>query len=95
MEQNAAAIPGDGKMPVTYTYTFDVARFVVAALDLEKWPRELRFVGDELTFNELLEIAEETKGVKSTVAYDDIEGLKASQITELPGHVAWRGRDTL
>lgn len=88
MDHNAAGIPGDGSEPVTLTYTFDVARFVVAALDLELWPRELRVVGDELTFNELVAIAEEVKGVKFEVAYDGVEKLRASQITELPGHAA-------
>ncbi|RDK42858.1 nmrA-like family protein [Aspergillus phoenicis ATCC 13157] len=86
VEHNIAAIPGDGNTPITFSYTFDIARFVVAALDLEKWPQELRIVGDELTFNELLKLAEEVKGVKFDVVYDDIMKLKASQITELPGH---------
>ncbi|PYH37835.1 NmrA-like family protein [Aspergillus neoniger CBS 115656] len=82
VENNKAAIPGDGNMLVTFTYTFDIVRFVVAALDLEEWPRELRIVGDEMTFNELLKLAEEVKGVKF-----DVTKLKASKITELPGHV--------
>lgn len=81
MENNAAGIPGDGNTPVTFTYTFDIARFVVAALDLEKWPRELRIVGDELTFNEFLAIAEEVKGLKFNVAYDDVGKLKALSST--------------
>ncbi|KAL0937796.1 NmrA-like family protein [Colletotrichum truncatum] len=94
MEHNAAAIPGDGNTPVTFTYTFDVARFVVAALDLDRWPEthELRIVGDELTFNEFVRLAEEIKGVKFDVAFDDVEKLKASQITELPGHKASYGQ---
>ena len=90
MAHNAAGIPGDGNQPVTFTYTLDVARFVSAALDLEAWPatRELRIVGDEVTFNELVAIAEEVKGVKFNVAYDGVEDLRASRITELPGHAA-------
>lgn len=86
MEHNAAGIPGDGDVPVTFTYTFDVACFVVAALDLDKWPDELRIVGDELTFNEFLALAEEAKGAKFDVSYDPVDKLEASQITELPGH---------
>lgn len=87
VENNMAAIPGDGNMPVTFTYTFDIARFIVAALDLEEWPREFRIAGDEMTFNELLKLAEEVKGVEFDVVHDDIDKLKTSQITELPGHV--------
>lgn len=88
MEHNAAAIPGDGNAPVTFTYTLDVARFVVAALDLKKWPRELRVVGDEITFNEFVAMAEEIKGVRFTVTYDDVEKLLTSKVSELPGHAA-------
>ncbi|KAK1655842.1 hypothetical protein BDP81DRAFT_305723 [Colletotrichum phormii] len=86
----AAAIPGDGNTPVTFTYTFDVARYVVAALDLPTWPadHELRIVGDELTFNEFVTLAEETKGAKFDVVYDDVEKLKRSEVSELPGHQA-------
>ncbi|EXF76782.1 hypothetical protein CFIO01_05076 [Colletotrichum fioriniae PJ7] len=86
----AAAIPGDGNTPVTFTYTFDVARYVVAALDLPSWPadHELRIVGDELTFNDFVKLAEEVKGEKFNVVYDDVEKLKRSEISELPGHKA-------
>ncbi|KXH53076.1 hypothetical protein CSAL01_09821 [Colletotrichum salicis] len=85
-----AAIPGDGNTLVTFTYTFDVARYVVAALDLPSWPadHELRIVGDELTFNEFVTLAEETRGVKFDVVYDDVEKLKRSEVSELPGHQA-------
>lgn len=94
MAHNAAAIPGDGNQPVAFTYTFDVARFVVAALDLEAWPasRELRVVGDEVTFNELVAMAEEVKGVKFNAVYDGVEELRQSRITELPGHKASYGK---
>lgn len=50
--------------------------------------RELRIVGDEVTFNELVAMAEEVKGAKFAVAYDGVEKLGASRITELPGHAA-------
>lgn len=82
----AAGIPGTGNEPITFTYTFDVARFVVAALDLPTWPRELRIVGDTLTYNKLVKLAEDARGVKFDVKYDDLEKLQNFQITELPGH---------
>ncbi|TXB96030.1 hypothetical protein FocTR4_00016812 [Fusarium oxysporum f. sp. cubense] len=82
----AAGIPGTGNEPITLTYTFDVARFVVAALDLPTWPRELRIIGDTLTYNELIRLAENARGVKFDVKYDDLEMLRSFQITELPGH---------
>ncbi|KAI9042144.1 NAD(P)-binding protein [Aspergillus affinis] len=83
-----AVIPGDGNTPVTFTYTYDLARFIVAALDLEKWEEESRVVGDELTWNQFVALAEESRGAKFDVCYDDVEKLKRFEITELPGHQA-------
>ncbi|KAH6976423.1 nmrA-like family protein [Ilyonectria sp. MPI-CAGE-AT-0026] len=82
----AAGIPGTGDEPMTFTYTFDAARFTIAALDLPSWPRELRIVGDALTYNELTKLAEAARGVKFDVKYDDLEKLRRFEITELPGH---------
>lgn len=82
----AAGIPGTGNEPMTFTYTFDAARFTIAALDLPSWPRELRIVGDTLTYNELTKLAEAARGVKFDVKYDDLEKLRRFEITELPGH---------
>lgn len=62
LANKVAAVPGDGNVPVTFTYTFDLARFVVAALDVEKWPQESRVIGDELTWNEFVRLAEEVQG---------------------------------
>ena len=63
LANRVAAIPGDGNTPVTWTYSFDLARFVVAALDLEEWPEESRVVGDEVTWNEFVALAEEITGI--------------------------------
>ncbi|KAF2146398.1 uncharacterized protein K452DRAFT_341044 [Aplosporella prunicola CBS 121167] len=82
-----AAIPGDGNVPITFTYTFDVARFVVAMLDLEEWPEETRLAGDRVTFNEFVALAEEVTGSNFTVQYDGMEKLKRFEVTELPSHV--------
>ena len=59
---NAAAIPGSGNVPVIFTHTRDVAKFVAASLDLDTWEPETYVMGDRLTFNELLALAEEAKG---------------------------------
>ncbi|CAG9986908.1 unnamed protein product [Clonostachys byssicola] len=82
----AAAIPGTGNERLTLTSIHDSARFVIAALDLPEWPRELRVVGDTLTYNELVKLAEEARGVKFDVKYDDLEKLKKFEVSELPGH---------
>lgn len=62
MQSKVAAIPGDGNTPVVFTYTYDVAKFVVASLDLPKWDDEFFVIGDKLTWNEFVRLAEETRG---------------------------------
>ncbi|KAI3548308.1 hypothetical protein CSPX01_03104 [Colletotrichum filicis] len=91
IENNRAAIPGKGGTPVTFTHTLDVAEFVVASLELPKWERESYVIGENVTWNEFLRIAEEVKGVKFEVTYDDIDFLKSGKITELPSHPSLYG----
>ncbi|KAF2436706.1 NAD(P)-binding protein [Tothia fuscella] len=86
IQNDFAAIPGSGDVPVTFTYTFDVAQFVAASLALSKWQPETFLAGDKLTLNEMLAIAEEAKGTKFKVVYDSMEDLKVGKITELPSH---------
>ena len=62
MANNAAAIPGSGDTPVIFTHTTDVARFVVAALDLDKWDPETFIRGDRVSWNQFVRFAEEAKG---------------------------------
>lgn len=83
---NAAAIPGSGDVPVVFTHSLDIARFTVALLTLPKWDRISYIIGDKITWNEFLEIAEEVKGIKFDVAYDPLEKLARGEVTELPTH---------
>lgn len=41
LDSKKAIIPGDGNIPVSFTHTLDVARYVVASLSLPLWPRLL------------------------------------------------------
>ncbi|KAF5962284.1 nmra-like family protein [Fusarium bulbicola] len=86
MANNTAAIPGSGNTPVVFTYSFDVARLVAAHLLAEKWEKETYIIGDKVTLNEFLKIAEEVKGVKFNVMNDSIEKLKRGEVSELPSH---------
>ncbi|KAJ4317073.1 hypothetical protein N0V84_007526 [Fusarium piperis] len=89
MANRHASIPGDGKQKMTFTYSKDVAKFVVVALSLPKWDRDTYAIGDKLTWEEFVKIAEEARGgEKFTVTYDSVEKLRAGQVTELPGQVA-------
>ncbi|PVH68336.1 NAD(P)-binding protein [Cadophora sp. DSE1049] len=83
---NTAAIPGSGDVPVVFTHTVDIAKFVAASLTLSKWEPETYLIGDKLTFNELVKVAEEVKGVKFKTSYDSLEFLKSGKVTELPSH---------
>lgn len=62
---DSAAIPGSGNVPSAFTHTRDVAKFVAAALDLKKWDNDLFIVGDKVTWNEFLKLAEDAKGKSS------------------------------
>ncbi|KAM5527878.1 hypothetical protein FOXYSP1_19752 [Fusarium oxysporum f. sp. phaseoli] len=89
MANRRASIPGDGKQMMTFTYTKDVAKFVVEALDLKAWDRNTYVIGDKMTWEEFVKVAEEARGgEKFTVTYDSVEKLKNGEITELPGQVA-------
>ncbi|KAF5534820.1 transcriptional activator Mut3p [Fusarium napiforme] len=87
IENNFAAIPGSGNELVTFTHTFDVARFVAVLVGAPKWDKESYIIGDKVSWNQFVQYAEEAKGVKFTVKHDSIEDLKAGKITELPSHV--------
>lgn len=88
MANNIAAIPGSGDVPVVLTHTSDIARFVTASLALPKWQPDTYLIGDKVTWNEMLTIAEDVKGVKFQVTHDSIETLKSGKVTELPSHKA-------
>lgn len=57
-----AAIPGSGNDVFSLTYTKDVAKFVVKALDLPKWEEETFCYGDRVTWNQVLKLAEDATG---------------------------------
>ncbi|KAK2699705.1 hypothetical protein QWA68_000691 [Fusarium oxysporum] len=82
----AAAIPGTGNDIVYFTYTFDVAKFVVALLGLSDWDETTYCYGDKATWNEILQLAEESRGSKFTASYDALEKLQKGEVTELPSH---------
>ncbi|KAF7558017.1 hypothetical protein G7Z17_g311 [Cylindrodendrum hubeiense] len=86
IEHNVAAIPGTGDTPVTFTHTRDVAKFVAASLELPKWERESYVIGDTVTWNEFVKIAEEVKGTKFEVSHDSLDLLRTGKVTELPSH---------
>jgi nucleoside-diphosphate-sugar epimerase len=58
-----AAIPGTtGDETVTFTYTKDLGKFVVAALSLSKWDEAYHCYSENATLNQLIQAAEEATG---------------------------------
>jgi hypothetical protein len=97
VENDAAGIPASGNAPITFTYSYDIGKYVAALLGTDKWENEYSITGETKTWNEVVAIAEKAKGVKFNVAYDAIETLEKGQVTELPGHdkayAAFGGRE--
>jgi len=58
----AAAIPGTGNEKMVFTYTYDIAKFVAEALILPHWEEETVVIGDRLSLNEFVSLAEEARG---------------------------------
>ena len=58
-----AAIPGSGNDKVTFTFTKDVARFVRKLVESsDEWPVRTLIAGDVVTFNQIVEAAERSRG---------------------------------
>ncbi|KAH8586948.1 hypothetical protein B0O99DRAFT_527682 [Bisporella sp. PMI_857] len=87
VENCKAAIPAGGNDPITLTHSQTIGKFVAASLDLPKWPEKSWIIGDTMTWNEVLDIAEQARGQKFDVTYDSIESLQQSMVTELPANV--------
>ncbi|KAJ5446260.1 hypothetical protein N7491_002342 [Penicillium cf. griseofulvum] len=81
ISSGTAAIPGDGNNVICMTYTYDMATYLVKALDLEEWPEFSVIVGDEVTYNQVLGMAEEITGKKFKVQYDSLEQIKTGDVT--------------
>ncbi|OJJ31616.1 hypothetical protein ASPWEDRAFT_72512 [Aspergillus wentii DTO 134E9] len=79
-----AAIPGDGNDVISMTYTYDMAKVLVRALDLEEWPEFSVIVGQDVTYNQLLRWAEEIRGKKFQVVYDSADKINQNQVTVPP-----------
>ncbi|SCO80854.1 uncharacterized protein FRV6_05067 [Fusarium oxysporum] len=84
----AAAVPGSGEDRVAFTYSFDVARFVDDLVNTEeKWPKHSVIIGEKITVNGMVAIAEGARGERFSMAHDDLNKLESLQVTELPSHV--------
>ncbi|KAL8865211.1 MAG: hypothetical protein Q9174_007012 [Haloplaca sp. 1 TL-2023] len=87
VDARKAAIPGTGDEPVAWTLTRDVAKFVRKMVESDQpWPKKSLVVGDTVSFNEIVRLAEEARGTKIDVVYDSLEDLRAGKISEIPAY---------
>lgn len=72
------------------TSVYDVAQFLVAALDirLQNWPAEFRMQGDRRTVAEVLQWAESVKGGELSPHW---RWIQAGQLTTIRGIICYRG----
>ncbi|KAL8826298.1 MAG: hypothetical protein Q9170_007455 [Blastenia crenularia] len=82
-----AAIPGTGDEKVSLTYTKDVAKLVRKLVESEeRWPVQTLIAGDVVTFNGILEAAEQARGIKFDVVHDSLQDLRQGKVTEIPAY---------
>ncbi|KAF2018119.1 NAD(P)-binding protein [Aaosphaeria arxii CBS 175.79] len=80
-DNKRAIIPGDGTTKISFLFSADVAKYVVALLDLDRWPELSRFRGSTVTPKEMVEAAEKVTGTKWTVEYDSVEDIAQGKVT--------------
>ncbi|KAB8263303.1 NAD(P)-binding protein [Aspergillus pseudonomiae] len=88
LDNNFAAIPGNGDTPLVLTHSKDISRFVVKVLGLSRWEKRYYLIGDRLTLNDFLRIAEEIKGVTFERHDDTMATLLKGECTILPAVAA-------
>ncbi|KAL4886509.1 NAD(P)-binding protein [Aspergillus karnatakaensis] len=93
MAHNAASVPAPGNTPVVLTHTFDIAAYIVAMLSVPagNWPKECAVIGDRVTVDEVVAIAQEVKGVEFDVVRDERGVLEKGVTTDLPVHEGVEG----
>lgn len=95
-----AAIPGDGDQLISLTHSVDLARYVVKLLDVAEdggcWDEWSIVVGEDISLNEIVKLAERVRlppgeggsdddaGKHFQVTHDTIEELEKGNATVLP-----------
>jgi hypothetical protein len=58
LKNKTAALPGDGEAKATFLHSVDIAKYTAALLDEEKWPETSAFASDQMSWTELVKMAE-------------------------------------
>jgi hypothetical protein len=62
MASRKAAIPGTGEEPMAFIYSYDMAKFVKAFLEVDDWEETTFCYGEKITWNVFIQTAEEVTG---------------------------------
>ncbi|UPK98960.1 hypothetical protein LCI18_009895 [Fusarium solani-melongenae] len=81
---NFAALPGDGSATIVVTHSRDIGRAVARLLTLDRWEPKYSVIGNRLTMNQIVQMAEDIKGEKFQVQYDTANRLREGHITLTP-----------
>lgn len=76
--EHKATIPGTGDELVAFTKATDVGKFVVAALELKTWPEKSAMASEVLTYNQVVDIAEDVLQTKFDRTYLSVDQLRAN-----------------
>ena len=82
-----AVLPGDGEAKMSMTFTTDAARYIVLALELDKWSRVMTTSTSTITLNELVRLVEKSVGRKLQVRYQPVKKLLKHEAIDLPTNV--------
>ncbi len=84
VKAGTADLPGDGEAKATFTESRDVAKFVAASLDLDKWDEESGMEGSTVSLNEVVKLAEKVTKRKFLIKHNSLAEL-AEMINADPG----------
>ncbi|PHH80104.1 hypothetical protein CDD82_1982 [Ophiocordyceps australis] len=82
-----ASIPGSGNTPMATSYTHDVAKYIVLALDLASWPRQMTTATSTISPNDLVKLYQEVLGQELQVSHDPVEKFIQQSHSVLPASI--------
>ncbi|KAM0350613.1 hypothetical protein ACHAPU_003099 [Fusarium lateritium] len=86
MKSKWAVIPESRSTQASFLTSQDMSRFVARLMDLEKWDKVCAIRANTLSFDELVEAAQNARGSKFEVAVDSLEKLKSGKISFFPDY---------
>jgi acetolactate synthase small subunit len=79
INQCTAWFAGTGDEPINVTLLEDMAKFVAASLDMEKWQSQSGVIGSRTSWNEIVRLGEQVRGQKFDVKRQTIEEMLATK----------------